>query len=469
MRQDSTYPFNIGDYELGYDDYIERCKSIFETLNMENIKSFQNSLLNGGYNNLLKYNNAYFLMGVNHKTITSVKFQKTRTGELIRGLDERLYETDLGYEILGDGTVPFYSSSISEQVPKIDSKRWIALKANHGEVADLNICIDWISDILVKGYSQIQGAIPKSKPYVVVRIACPVDVTTNKNGEELSSAPKKLKINSNYGRLDIVGKNDEIKMLCLDEDKDINIKLNGTDTGTMDYTIRYFDENNNLIDERVFEDIPITKTTLINTGIDKENKTALNIDEDGDEKVDKVVSATKNEVVNKDGKPIIYTKNIKLETPKTEIKVDESIDLSISLEPKEANDNLKVKYKSSDEKIATVNEKGRVKGLSVGKVTITAETENGEFKSSVELSIIDDKEKTYNMEYNNTEKQGNIEDESKLKLTDSDKNLYSSVNDDTGNSKKVYLDSKARDKNSLAKTGIALSNGFIMLSIISGL
>ena len=254
-------------------------------------------------------------------------------------------------------------------------------------------------------------------------------------------------------------------MLCLDEDKDINIKLNGTDNGTMDYTIRYFDENNNLIDERVFEDIPITKTTLINTGIDKSNKTALNIDEDGDGKVDKVVSASKNEVVNKDGNPIIYTKNIKLNTPKTEIKVDESIDLSISLEPKEANDNLKVKYKSSDEKIATVDEKGRVKGLSAGKVTVTAETENGEFKSSVELNIVDTGVNAPN-DKSQDDNKAKI-DNKDLNDTKGDTSLKSNnevddvkTNADNGNKQK---------QNFLVKTGITNNFVLIAISIISGL
>lgn len=357
------------------------------------------------------------------------------------------YETDLGYETIGDGTVPFYSSSISEQIPKLDGRRWVAFNANHGEVKDLRICIDWISDILANGVSPIKGEIPKLEPYVVVRIACPVDVTTNKNGEELSSDVKKLKINSEYGRLDIVGKNDDIKMLCLDEDKDIKIKLNGTDTGTMDYTIRYFDENNSLVDERTFKDVPVTKDTLIDTGIDKENKTVLNIDEDGNGNVDKTISASKNEIVNKDGKPVIFTKNIKLETSKTELKVGEEINLSVSVEPKEANDNIKVKFKSSDEKIATVDENGKVKAISVGKVTITAETENGAFKSSVELNIFDDKVNSTNT--------NNKDNKDKTR-----ENVVVKSDVDNRNKKK---------QNSLVKTGLSNNSSLAVISILSGL
>ena len=87
-------------------------------------------------------------------------------------------------------------------------------------------------------------------------------------------------------------------MLCLDENSDINIKLIGKDTGTMRYTIRYFDRNDKLLDERTFE-ISVTKDMVIRTGINKDKDTVLQIDKNKDGKVDEKISASKNENIKK--------------------------------------------------------------------------------------------------------------------------------------------------------------------------
>lgn len=113
-------------------EYEKVCKYLFGEKNFYSAKYFQKSILDNGYNNLLNYKNAYFLIGVNHKTITSVSFDYDLNKENPDSLYERYYETDLGYETNGDGTVPFYSSSISEQVLNLEGKRWVAFTADHG-------------------------------------------------------------------------------------------------------------------------------------------------------------------------------------------------------------------------------------------------------------------------------------------------------------------------------------------------
>jgi hypothetical protein len=61
------------------------------------------------------------------------------------------------------------------------------------------------------------------------------------------------------------------------------ITLAGTDTGTgtMDDTLRFFDGEDNLTDERRFAGVPITANTLIYTATDKE-ATVLRVDANGD-------------------------------------------------------------------------------------------------------------------------------------------------------------------------------------------
>ena len=63
-------------------------------------------------------------------------------------------------------------------------------------------------------------------------------------------------------------------------------KYNRKDTGTMSYTIRYFDRNDKLLDERTFE-ISVTKDIVIRTGINKAGE------------VDEKISTSKNENIKK--------------------------------------------------------------------------------------------------------------------------------------------------------------------------
>ena len=64
----------------------------------------------------------------------------------------------------------------------------------------------------------------------------------------------------------------------------------------MRYTIRCFDRNDKLLDERTFE-ISVTKDMVIKTGINKDKDTVLQIDKSKDGKVDEKISASKNEYI----------------------------------------------------------------------------------------------------------------------------------------------------------------------------
>lgn len=127
---------------------------------------------------------------------------------------------------------------------------------------------------------------------IVINIACPVDVTVSYNGESLSSAEKTYCDRTSFGTLQLLGKNKDIKVLSLDSDKQYEIELHGTGTGTMDYTISYYDERETLVDYRTFEQIPITDTTVIHTDTDNVSKDiALDVDQDGDGEVDFIWTA----------------------------------------------------------------------------------------------------------------------------------------------------------------------------------
>ena len=100
---------------------------------------------------------------------------------------------------------------------------------------------------------------------------------------------------SSFGCFDLLGENNEIKVFCLEENDDYLIDINGTDIGTMDYEIRWFNESDELIDNITFTDVPITEDTLITTDTDNETEIVLNVDNDGDGEADEVIEADEQE------------------------------------------------------------------------------------------------------------------------------------------------------------------------------
>lgn len=279
MQKDSWKPMNMGDYEISFSKYQDICSEIFDSY--YSAYSFQESLKSGSYNALLKYSKASFMVGINHKTITAVKFQYSNND-----IDEKLYESDLGYTTRGDGTVPFLSASICEKLNQSEYLRrvfWI--DAGHNEMVKVKKGIDWIIHTLNNGQSASAGDTPVSTPFVVIRVACPVDVTVSGNGEMLSSSGRNFSDSASFGRLDIIGPNDDIKMLCLDR-AEYPVVLEATDAGTMDYSIRFFNEREEMYREVNFEDVPLTPETMIYTSTSDAAQVQLQIDADGDGVID---------------------------------------------------------------------------------------------------------------------------------------------------------------------------------------
>lgn len=82
-----------------------------------------------------------------------------------------------------------------------------------------------------------------------------------------------------------------------------------------------------------------------------------------------------------DSKPVTA---IEIADHEDQLEVDKTMNLSVTVLPADATDNT-VTYKSSDEKIATVNSSGEVKGIEAGKVTITVSA--GGISKKVELTV----------------------------------------------------------------------------------
>lgn len=76
--------------------------------------------------------------------------------------------------------------------------------------------------------------------------------------------------------------------------------------------------------------------------------------------------------------------DIEIADHEDKLEVDKTMTLSATVLPADATDS-KVQYKSSDEKIATVNSSGEVKGISKGNVTITVSA--GKITKNVKLTV----------------------------------------------------------------------------------
>lgn len=76
--------------------------------------------------------------------------------------------------------------------------------------------------------------------------------------------------------------------------------------------------------------------------------------------------------------------DIEIANHEDELEVDKTLTLSVTVLPSDATDNT-VKYTSSNEKVATVNSSGEVKGIAEGNVTITISA--GSITKTVKLKV----------------------------------------------------------------------------------
>ena len=163
----------------------------------------------------------------------------------------------------------------------------------HYEVASADDLVFFFEDMA----DQING-----QKYIYIRIACPVDVTVTYNGETLCSAEDDLNVRTDFGTLTFedsenetsANEDDRIKVLRLKEGADYDVQIVGTGRGMMDYTIGFMDESGEYSDFRRFEDVKITKKTVIDTVAAVSSESVLNIDEDGDGKYDLKLRAEEN-------------------------------------------------------------------------------------------------------------------------------------------------------------------------------
>ncbi len=190
-------------------------------------------------------------------------------------------------------TQGFFSSLTSEKSDAQALMEALASEGYHYEIDSENDLIDFYNDLA----DQISG-----QEYIHQRIACPVDVSVTYNGETLDSSEDSLCTRTSFGTLTFEEEDEtdgdtdnRIKILRLKSGVDYNVRIVGTGSGKMDYTVSYPDEEGNYSDTRKFRSIKITDDTVIDTVAGDVKKSVLNVDSNGDGKYDTVYQAKANE------------------------------------------------------------------------------------------------------------------------------------------------------------------------------
>lgn len=209
------------------------------------------------------------------------------------GEDLIAYANDIKSDDILIYTLGFFENMSGSKSSAQHLMEQLASDGCHYEVASADDLVFFFEDMA----DQING-----QKYIYVRIACPVDVSVTYNGETLSSAESALNVRTDFGTLTFEdnenvtsdNEDDRIKVLRLKEGADYDVQIVGTGRGMMDYTIGFMDENGDYSDFRRFEDVKITKRTVIDTVAAVSGESILNIDSDGDGKYDMKLRAEKN-------------------------------------------------------------------------------------------------------------------------------------------------------------------------------
>ena len=386
MWQDAASIWTSADYEItDFNEYQNRIRRIFASGVYDNAYAFQQSIHgdNSDFNVLLNYDNSYFVMGTSKYTMKSLKFDYSWE-DIDRSTFDKDY-ADIFYTNKGDGTVPYLSASMMKQIENLDRSRWDTFEYSHLPLIKHQDVFDWIEDKLDNS-TNVQAAPPTYSPYMVIRIACPVDVEISDGNGSLSSVKGSESFSASFGRLDLIGVDNDIKMICMDEDTNLDVNLTGTGTGTMNYTIRHYTADDELIDERTFENVPITDKTVIKTKANNEDTTVLSVDNDGDGNEDATWTAKKNEDVTVPDSERIAMTGINASIDAAELSVDDTAKITVTKDPENTTDNMTVTFSSSDENVATVDANGAVKAVGAGNATITVTSSNG-FTKEINVSV----------------------------------------------------------------------------------
>lgn len=276
---------------------------------------------------------SYYVIGYGKDTILEVEEEFNKDGSF-----DSVHK--LTVTIGGDQTVPMISANIGGTA---DPDKTFYINDTHTGMVENKNVITLIKNIINGEPDNYPTTFKKTMPtslgfsYIQVKIECPVDLAmVDEDGNEWAYVSPEIIYNdeSRPGSFYVYGKDNDSKLAIL-EDELYNLKLLGTDEGTMTYTLSVFTDDNE-VRRVVFEDVAITKTMVITTDTDYANGLVLNVDEDGDGVVDYQIYPTRileqNEITDDDDEfslrnvsAITSDKGIGMQINGTDVKVTKAV------------------------------------------------------------------------------------------------------------------------------------------------
>lgn len=135
-------------------------------------------------------------------------------------------------------------------------------------------------------------------------------------------------------------------------------------------------------------------------------------------------------------KPNKLVERIELNKSSIEIKKGDKFNLTVSFYPTDAT-NKKIKWKTSDEKIASVSDTGIITAHSEGSVTITATTEDGNKTASCTITVKENLHQDDDIIYKDNDTLNNSSKNKEISIKNYSPNNNSAINKDNSLSNKL--------------------------------
>lgn len=254
-------------------------------------QSFYDDLFISNSKHVIEQVDYYVMIGYGKDTIMELRMEYNKDGTFKEC-------TDLTTLNGGDGTVPIISANAGGI---LSESRLYYINEEHSDLAKNANVISFVKSAIDGKLSSFSNsAVKKTLPEksssgllgkkIKLKIACPVTLSlVDENGDAWAYTDGNLLWNNqpDTASLYVLGENNDTKIAHL-TDSGAKVLLTGTDEGTMDYTVSLFEDEKE-IKRILFEDVAISKGTLIHTQAEANDNVTLQVDQDGDGDVDLVL------------------------------------------------------------------------------------------------------------------------------------------------------------------------------------
>jgi len=214
----------------------------------------------------------------------------------------------------------------------------------------------------------------------VITVACPTDVAIYDEKDNLVAyIENDVVTQCNDGILAYT--TDAVKIIVVPLDQEYSIRITGTDSGYMDYSVSEFDAQMNNVQTTLYSDISVEKDSEYEGQINNVLKTepdTYNLSNTSTTISDyKVITEANNVAVT----------GLEITTAVSELYIGDTGVFSAQIAPADATVQSIV-WRSSDEDVLVIGEDGKYIAVSEGKVTVTASSIYGGASDAIEVTVI---------------------------------------------------------------------------------